>query len=187
MVRRGRSGLAFKPAGLTALIRRVIARHTTAIARRRLALHLRLDLTESEDYVQTDEVMLTEILSNVLDNAVKFTQAGRIDFGVELRSSAGAEAKELFVEAIVSDTGIGIPADLQPLLGTPFYQVDNASNRKEGGTGLRLGDRLPTGPGHRWHMEPLEHRRPRHRRPPQHPGRGRPRHRGHKPLALPGL
>jgi signal transduction histidine kinase/CheY-like chemotaxis protein len=144
--------------GLSALIRRVIARHTTAISRRGLALHLRLDLTASEDYVRTDEVLLTEIFSHVLDNAVKFTEVGRLDFGVELRSRAGAGAREVFVEVMVSDSGIGIPADLQPLLGTAFYQVDNASNRKEGGAGLGLAivSRLVSALDGTWSLSSIE-------------------------------
>jgi len=124
--------------GLSALVRRVVGRHATAISQRGLALHLRLDLTASEDYILTDEVLLIEMLSHVLDNAVKFTAAGRIDFGVELRSRAASDPKQVSVEVTVADTGIGIPLDLQPLLGTAFYQVDSGSNRHQGGTGLGL-------------------------------------------------
>jgi signal transduction histidine kinase len=130
--------LSLSDVGLSALVRRVIARHTTAISQRGLDLHLRLDLTQWEDHVRTDEALLTEVLGHVLDNAVKFTSHGRIDFEVELKSRPGGGQDDVSIEAMVSDTGIGIPADLQPLLGTAFYQVDAAGNRKEGGTGLGL-------------------------------------------------
>ena len=136
----------------------VVARHATAISRRRLALHLRLDLIESEDYVRADEVMLTEVLSNVLANAVKFTAAGRIDFGIELKSKAGSAPSAVSIEVVVSDTGIGIPTDAQPLVGTPFYQVDSASSRKAGGTGLGLAivSRLVPAMGGSWNLSSTE-------------------------------
>ena len=150
--------LSLTSVGLSALARRAVARHATAISRRGLALHLRLDLTASEDYVRTDEVMLTEVLSHVLGNAVKFTRIGRIDFGVELRPRAGGDARAVSIEVIVTDTGIGIPVDLQPMLGTAFYQVDSASSRKEGGTGLGLAivARLVSAMNGTWSLSSVE-------------------------------
>ena len=137
---------------LAAVVRRVVARHSEAISRRGLALHLRLDLTDSEDYVRVDEVMLTEVLGNVLGNAVKFTKAGRIDFGIELKRKASTSHPAVSIEAVVSDTGIGIPQEFQPLLGTAFYQVDSGSDRREQGAGLGLAiaSRLVSAMGGSW-------------------------------------
>jgi hypothetical protein len=95
--------------GLGGLVRRVVARHSAEISRRGLALHLRLDLTDSEDFVKTDAVMLAEVLGRLLANAVKFTPAGRIDLGVELRRRPEAGPTGVSIEASVVDTGIGIP------------------------------------------------------------------------------
>jgi signal transduction histidine kinase/ActR/RegA family two-component response regulator len=154
--------LAPKPSsvGLAAAVRRVVARHREAMSRRHLALHLRLDLTDSEDYVSVDEVMLAEVLGNVLGNAVKFTHAGRIDFSVELRRTAGTTESGVSIEVVVTDTGIGIPAEAQPLLGTAFYQVDSGSNRKSEGTGLGLAivSRLISAMGGSWSVSSVEGR-----------------------------
>ncbi|MEO5678022.1 MAG: ATP-binding protein [Usitatibacter sp.] len=153
-------GVAMLPStiGVAAVVRRVVARHASAISRRRLTLHLRLDLTESEDFVKADEVMLTEVLSNILANAVKFTAGGRIDFGVELRTKSGATPPAVSIEVVVSDTGIGIPVAAQALVGTPFYQADNASNRQGGGTGLGLAivSRLVPAMGGSWTLSSVE-------------------------------
>ncbi|MEO6325829.1 MAG: ATP-binding protein, partial [Thermoanaerobaculia bacterium] len=144
--------------GVAAVVRRVVSRHAPAISRRRLALHLRLDLTESEDFVKADEVMLTEVLSNILANAVKFTAGGRVDFGVELKPKSEAAPPAVSIEVVVSDTGIGIPVDAQALVGTPFYQADNARSTKEGGTGLGLAivSRLVPAMGGSWTLSSVE-------------------------------
>jgi PAS domain S-box-containing protein len=81
-----------------------------------------------------DEVRLKQIIKNLLENAIKFTQAG----GISLRFSMaeGASTPSLRVE--VEDTGIGVPEALRTHLFTPFYQVDSSLTRKYGGTGLGL-------------------------------------------------
>jgi len=144
--------------GLGGLVRRVVARHSAEISRRGLALHLRLDLTDSEDFVKTDAVMLAEVLGRLLANAVKFTPAGRIDLGVELRRRPEAGPTGVSIEASVVDTGIGIPDAVRSRLGTAFYQVDNASNRKEGGTGLGLAivEKLVSALGGSWSLSSVE-------------------------------
>lgn len=78
-----------------------------------------------------DKDRFIEVITNLLDNAVKFTsQGGKISI------KAWDEAPN--VHLIVSDNGIGIPADIIPKLFTRFYQVDASTARKYGGTGLGL-------------------------------------------------
>jgi signal transduction histidine kinase/CheY-like chemotaxis protein len=148
------------PISLASAVRRVVARYRGALSRRGLELHLRLDLIDSEDYVHVDEVMLDEVLGNVLGNAVKFTRTGRVDFGIELKRLAGAANSALSIEVIVADTGIGIPAEAHPLLGTAFYQVDSGSNRMNEGTGLGLAivARLVSALGGTWTVASAEGR-----------------------------
>ncbi|MBX3041039.1 MAG: HAMP domain-containing protein [Bdellovibrionaceae bacterium] len=92
----------------------------------------------------TDENRLHQILKNLLSNAFKFTEEGRVKMRVSL-----AERSEKFpLEALkhsksvivfsVSDTGIGIPADKQKLIFEAFQQADGTTSRKYGGTGLGL-------------------------------------------------
>ena len=80
--------------------------------------------------IRTDAVKLKVILKNLLDNAVKFTEAGQVT--VEARSSRGG------LEVSVTDTGIGIPEDALSFIFEPFRQVESASTRSYGGVGLGL-------------------------------------------------
>lgn len=82
-----------------------------------------------------DQGRLRQILLNLGGNAVKFTASGKI----AIRASLEREDKEsATIRFSVSDTGIGIPADRQDILFTPFTQVDSSTTRKYGGTGLGL-------------------------------------------------
>jgi len=81
--------------------------------------------------VRGDKDKFAEVINNLLDNAVKFT----LDGG-KISIKAWDEAEN--VHLTVSDNGIGIPADIIPKLFTRFYQVDESTARKYGGTGLGL-------------------------------------------------
>ncbi|MCL4532318.1 MAG: heavy metal sensor histidine kinase [Actinobacteria bacterium] len=78
-----------------------------------------------------DESRLMQLLSNLIDNAIKYTPpGGKVTVSVECRDGSMALA--------VSDTGIGIPSEHLPHLLERFYRVDKARSRSEGGTGLGL-------------------------------------------------
>jgi signal transduction histidine kinase/DNA-binding response OmpR family regulator len=81
-----------------------------------------------------DSLRLSQILANLLSNALKFTKAGRVD--VELRVEAEAEARLLALE--VRDTGIGIAEDRLARLFEPFAQATESTARLYGGSGLGL-------------------------------------------------
>ncbi|HEY8517579.1 MAG TPA: ATP-binding protein [Candidatus Binatia bacterium] len=83
--------------------------------------------------VQGDPDRLAQVVSNLLDNAIKYTpEDGRVR--VLARSIEGGARVELAIE----DTGVGIPADELPRLAERFYRVDKARLRERGGTGLGL-------------------------------------------------
>ncbi len=82
-----------------------------------------------------DAVRLRQMLSNLVNNAIKFTEHGFVKLEAREVSRAG-EYVEL--EFSVSDSGIGIPAEQQSLLFKPFTQIDSSSTRRYGGTGLGL-------------------------------------------------
>lgn len=81
-------------------------------------------------YVNVDPDRLREVVTNLFDNAVKYTPAGKISVGL----TGNNEVVQLFVK----DTGPGIPAEDQPHLFQKFYRVDSSATRTIGGTGLGL-------------------------------------------------
>ena len=82
--------------------------------------------------VMTDPSRLRQVLVNLVNNAVKFTDTGEIEVRVTVGSMPGT------LVFAVRDTGIGIPLDQQEKLFRPFSQVDQQSTRRYGGTGLGL-------------------------------------------------
>jgi PAS domain S-box-containing protein len=83
-----------------------------------------------------DSMRLAQILLNLLSNAVKFTPQGSVGLDVQLGDVD--QAGRLPVSLRVSDTGIGIPEDVQRRLFQPFVQADASTTRRFGGTGLGL-------------------------------------------------
>ena len=90
--------------------------------------------------VQGDETRLRQILINLLGNAVKFTERGKIETHVSCSKSLqpvnGLHTVRLFFSMV--DTGVGIDPDKIDRLFQPFSQVDNSMQRRRNGTGLGL-------------------------------------------------
>mgnify|MGYP000513027706 CR=1 FL=1 len=91
--------------------------------------------------VNGDQTRLRQVLKNMIGNAVKFTEQGRIDVSLTCARNTEVDPDgickvRLFVE--VADTGIGIPPERIKELFKPFNQMDASSTRRRGGTGLGL-------------------------------------------------
>jgi len=82
-----------------------------------------------------DPGRITQVLSNLISNAVKFTESGDV---VVIVSLVGESEGSALVQLSVTDTGIGISSDSQSKLFQPFSQADDSTTRKYGGTGLGL-------------------------------------------------
>jgi two-component system sensor histidine kinase/response regulator len=82
-----------------------------------------------------DPTRLRQILLNVINNAIKFTQRGSVAVDVH---AEGEETSSALLHFTVSDTGIGIPEDKQTAIFEAFVQGDSSATRKFGGTGLGL-------------------------------------------------
>jgi len=85
-------------------------------------------------WIESDPTRLRQILLNLLSNALKFTDHGRIT----VRCSQETFVDKDLLRFEVEDTGIGIPADRQHLLFRDFSQIDSSATRRYGGTGLGL-------------------------------------------------
>ncbi|HUI68766.1 MAG TPA: ATP-binding protein [Nitrospirota bacterium] len=94
--------------------------------------------------IDADRDRLIQILTNLVDNAIKFTETGRVTFG-----DAQENGK---VYLFVEDTGIGIPQKHLPRLGERFYRVDPGRSRSMGGTGLGLAIVKHLVKAHGWDM-----------------------------------
>ncbi|MDL5030474.1 ATP-binding protein [Pelomonas sp. APW6] len=95
-------------------------------------LRLNSDIAALPAWVVLDALRLTQVLVNLLANAVKFTEHGSVSLNV--RAAHGGRC----VVFEVNDTGIGIPADKLDSIFTPFEQADSSVTRLYGGSGLGL-------------------------------------------------
>jgi len=95
-----------------------------------VSFSLKSGLSDDNSMIRTDQTSLIRVISNLLNNAIKFTNKGQIVFGYFIKESR--------IEFFVSDTGIGIHSDFHLKVFNSFFQVENSLSRTFGGTGLGL-------------------------------------------------
>jgi signal transduction histidine kinase/ligand-binding sensor domain-containing protein len=117
---------------------------------KKLTLTVRRDVG-TPDLLLGDEKRLRQILSHLVDNAIKFTAEG----GVSVAATAVGSISQTELQFAVADTGVGVPEDKQREIFEAFSQADNSSTRRYGGTGLGLSlcSRLATLMGGRIWLE----------------------------------
>ena len=99
---------------------------------------LKLDWTVDPAIPQSlvnDSLRLRQILTNLVNNAIKFTDRGYVSLQVRVCSES---ADRISLQFAVQDTGVGIPSEKHEEIFLPFHQVDNSFTRRFGGTGLGL-------------------------------------------------
>lgn len=121
----------------------VLATFTEKAAARNL--YLKTELSSAQGTIEADRDRLIQILANIADNAIKFTDKG----GVTI--SEGRENGVYYLS--VEDTGIGMAAKHLPRLGERFYRVDPGRSRNMGGTGLGLAIVKHLVKAHGWDMQ----------------------------------
>jgi len=93
-------------------------------------LKLSLEVQKDLPPVRGDLMKMEQVLINLVDNAIKYTEKGQITISLRMRDGS--------IELKVKDTGIGIPAEHLPRIFERFYTVDKSHSRRVGGTGLGL-------------------------------------------------
>lgn len=126
----GQAGGDFQSVDLRILIERAVGAARTAVGQKQLHISA-VDLPSNLPRVQGDANLLSDVLRNLLDNAIQYTPAGG-------RVEVIAASEGSFAIVTVSDTGIGIPQSDQSRIFERFYRVDAARSREVGGTGLGL-------------------------------------------------
>ena len=130
----GEISVAHTPFSLTEVIRSVGDLFSLPAMQKGLAFELRIP-TNDPVRVTGDPFRMRQIVSNLVGNAIKFTELGEISVSLDVRSIDHSH-----VEAIIKvrDTGVGIEPVMQDRIFERFVQVDSSPTRKHGGTGLGL-------------------------------------------------
>lgn len=103
-------------------------------AKNKIVLNCLPGNTDKDFSILTDSNRLRQIMTNLIENALKFTEEGFIEFGYQIKN----EGIEPLIEFFVRDTGIGIPQEMHEVIFERFRQVDDTNTRRYGGTGLGL-------------------------------------------------
>ncbi len=92
---------------------------------------LSIEFSDTFPHLMADESLLEQAITNLLDNAIKYTEGGG-------KITVSGTTEKNWIRLEVADTGIGIPAKDLPRIFERFYRVDKARSREMGGTGLGL-------------------------------------------------
>ena len=98
--------------------------------KKKIRLSFTSELPDNDAFITTDSTKLTQVISNILNNAIKFTDIGEVHLLLQVQ--------EKFLYFSISDTGIGIPEEYQSRVFERFYQVQGSTSRIYEGTGLGL-------------------------------------------------
>lgn len=134
----GKMEVDFSPFSLDDVISHVTT--VTAQKAHEKALLLRFDVPDNvPKFLVGDAMRLGQVLVNLVNNAIKFTQIGQVNVGVHLCSPVDAmDSLPVELRFSISDTGIGMTSEQMERLFSAFTQADSSTSRKFGGTGLGL-------------------------------------------------
>jgi two-component system phosphate regulon sensor histidine kinase PhoR len=121
-------GIVFTAVQVNDIVNDVMSIFTQKLERKKLTL--KLNTGNGLPSITGDRFRLEQMLINLVDNAIKYTESGTIEIATRKKGDA--------VELVVSDTGIGIPQEHLERIFERFYVVDKSRSRKLGGTGLGL-------------------------------------------------
>jgi signal transduction histidine kinase/DNA-binding response OmpR family regulator len=131
----GKLELEEKGFNLVDLLLRLDTVLNQSASKKGLLLTLKMS-ADAPSIITGDQFRLNQILTNLLSNALKFTDNGRVTLNIDLKQKIDAQHAVLAFS--VSDTGIGMSKEEIQKLFSPFTQADTSTTRKYGGTGLGL-------------------------------------------------
>jgi PAS domain S-box-containing protein len=132
----GKLEVEIAPFSTRDLVRSISQLFAFRIAEKGLQIEIRID-DHVPDWVEADASRIRQILSNLVSNAIKFTERGSITLTAQVQPIETRDDSALLVFSI-ADTGIGIPLEKQKYVFERFNQLDPSYNRRFGGTGLGL-------------------------------------------------
>ncbi len=131
----GKIDIQTTPVSLTTLFYEIHHLFRVKLAHKQLDFSIHMD-DQLPDFLMLDDMRLRQVLTNLVANAVKFTEQGQIRLSATVSDRIKCDAVELVIQ--VKDTGIGIAEDKQQLIFESFEQEHTDITRKYGGTGLGL-------------------------------------------------
>ena len=115
------------------MIEKIKNQYEEEIENKKLKLNINIDKKVPE-YIKSDELRLNQVLSNIVSNAIKFTEKGYISIGLKKKVINKVE----FLRFEVSDTGVGMSQDFLKTMFDKFTQEEEVYTKKQMGTGLGL-------------------------------------------------
>lgn len=122
--------VTLQPVNLNKILQNLASIFEVNARNKNIALSLNQVLRDEQAEIFTDKTKLTQIVTNLLNNAIKLTHAGSVEFGYRLTGNE--------MELYVQDTGIGISAELHEKIFDRFRQADDSIQANYGGSGLGL-------------------------------------------------
>jgi CheY-like chemotaxis protein len=133
----GQMTLSQEPFDLADAVEDVAILVSSRVAEKNIELAVRVDPSLPSMYVG-DAGRIRQVITNMMGNAVKFTEAGHVLVDISGEVSEGEKGQSAKLHVRVEDTGIGIPKETLETVFEKFIQVDNSSTRTHEGTGLGL-------------------------------------------------
>jgi signal transduction histidine kinase len=127
----GKEVLRLENININPLLRDIYEQFRIKVAAKNIELKISTGLEDKKDFIIIDETKLIQIITNLLNNSLKFTRHGSIIFGYKLKNGN--------LEFFVADTGVGIPEDKFQDIFDRFKQVEIVLSTENGGRGLGLG------------------------------------------------
>jgi signal transduction histidine kinase/ActR/RegA family two-component response regulator len=136
-VESGRLEINCQPVNLPSLVRSSVDLFQLKAAEKGIALCVDFSI-DPDLVVSADPVRLSQVVTNLVSNAVKFTHVGGVTVTLDARPASDSHDGRLAVQIDVADTGTGIPEDQVASLFNRFEQLDGSITRLHGGSGLGL-------------------------------------------------